>query len=58
MITNKTIKKIDIKEYVGDLSVKGEFVRTVFFNKTLSDDEKIQVIRCGLKALAGEEVDL
>ena len=57
-VRDKTIKKIDIKEYVGDLSVKGEFVRTVFFNKTLSDDEKIQVIRCGLKALAGEEVDL
>lgn len=57
-VRDKTIKKIDIKEYVGDLSVKGEFIRTVFSDKTLSDDEKIQIIRCGLKALAGEEVDL
>lgn len=57
-IKDKTTKKIDIEKYAGDLSIKGEFVRTVFSDKSLSDDEKIQIIRCGLRALTGDEVDL
>jgi DNA repair exonuclease SbcCD nuclease subunit len=53
-IQDKTTLKIDIEDYKYDKSLKGEFVRTVL-SATLTDEEKSQILMCGLKALKGEE---
>lgn len=57
-IKDKTSRKIDISQYENDLSIKGEFVRTVISKKDLSMEEKMAIINCGLKALDGKEIDL
>ena len=57
-VKDLTKKKLDISKYEGDKSLKGEFVRIVYGEQTLSDEDKFKIISYGLKALAGEEIDL
>lgn len=57
-VKDKTARKIDISVYKNDLSVKGEFIRTVYADTTLSDEDKMTIINCGLKALDGKEIEL
>lgn len=45
------------EEYVNDVSLKGEFIRTVLASG-LSAERKERVIICGLRALRGEEAEL
>ncbi len=47
---------INIKDYENDLSLKGEFVRTVSKNKELTDEEKEEILNIGIKLLNGEDV--
>ena len=49
---------VDYNSYALDASLKGEFVRTVEEDPDLSDDEKARIIRCGILALAGEDIDI
>ena len=56
-VKNRTVRKIDPAEYEGDLSLRGEFVRTVMSKANLSDERKRGIITLGLKALAGQEVE-
>lgn len=44
------------EDYLGDISLKGEFVRTVL-GSSLTDEQKERTILAGLRALRGEEVD-
>ena len=44
------------EDYLGDISLKGEFIRTVLASP-LSDEQKQRTILAGLRALRGEEVD-
>jgi DNA repair exonuclease SbcCD nuclease subunit len=44
------------EDYLGDISLKGEFIRTVLAS-SLTDEQKQRTIECGLRALRGEEVD-
>ena len=44
------------EDYENDVSLKGEFIRTVL-NSNLKDEEKEQVILIGLKALNGEDLE-
>ncbi len=53
-----TKKKIDYAAYEYDLSLKGEFVRTVKQSEEYTEEEKAQIIAYGLKALSGREVDV
>jgi hypothetical protein len=53
---DETTLKVDIMDYMYDESLKGEFVRMVMNEVSLSEEEKAIVIRYGLQALAGEEV--
>lgn len=53
---DETILKIDIEDYLLDESLKGEYVRMVMNAKELSDEEKAIIVRYGLQAIAGEEV--
>ena len=43
---------VDYDSYANDRSLKGEFVRLVKASD-MSDDEKAEVIRCGIQALSG-----
>lgn len=52
-VLNKTKLNINIDNYKNDISIKGEFVRTVL-NSNLPLEEKEQIIITGLKALNGE----
>ena len=56
-VKDRTKKKIDYTAYEGDISLKGEFVRTVQASEDYTDEEKAQIIVYGLRALDGREVD-
>ena len=55
-VYDETTLKIQIEEYMMDESLKGEYVRMVMANDEFSEDEKAMIIRYGLQAIAGEEV--
>ena len=55
-VKNKTSIRVDYSQYELDESLKGEFVRTVYADATLSDEEKAIVIKYGMDALAGKEI--
>ena len=54
---NCTKIQIDPSLYRDELSLKGEFIRTVLAARELSEEDKEQVLRCGLLALEGEEAE-
>lgn len=56
-VKNKTVRQFDIDKLSGDLSLKGEFIRTVLKSTEYTDEEKSAVISCGLRALSGREID-
>jgi DNA repair exonuclease SbcCD nuclease subunit len=56
-IKEETRKKIDIRSYEGDLSLRGEFVRMVYADKTLSEEDKARILSYGLFALASREIE-
>lgn len=56
-IKNETALTFNYEKFALDVSLKGEFVRTVMQEDSLEDEEKATIIRYGLEALAGEEID-
>ena len=46
--------RISASDYERDLSLKGEFIRLVMADTSLSDKKKEEIIACGLAALLGE----
>ena len=57
-VKDRTRRKIDAAAFEKDVSLRGEFVRAVYADEELSEEEKEQILRCGLRALAGEEIEL
>ncbi len=55
-IYDETTLKIDVTDYMLDASLKGEFVRMVMNDSTLLEEDKKTIIRYGLQAISGEEV--
>ncbi len=55
-VRDQTAPRVDAQRFLLDQSLKGEFVRTVMAREDLSEEERAAVIRCGLRAIAGEEV--
>ena len=53
-LTDETELQFDMERHRLDRSLKGEFIRSVEADDSLSDAEKAEVIRYGLQALAGE----
>jgi len=47
---------VNYKDYEKDASLKGEFIRMVSASD-LTEEEKSQVIRAGILALQGEEIN-
>lgn len=56
-IKDESQLRIDRESYEHDASLKGEFIRMVMASDR-SDEEKEQIILCGIRALSGEEVAL
>ena len=56
-VVDETKLRVNYKDYEGDISLKGEFVRLVS-ESDLSEEEKSMVIRAGLLALQGEEINV
>ena len=55
-IEDKPKIKIDYMKYKNDISLKGEFIRTVLEQEDLTEEEKSKVISTGIKALSGEDL--
>ena len=49
---------VDYHAYELDVSLKGELIRLVKDAEELSEEEKAEIIRCGLQALNEEEIVL
>lgn len=56
-IKDESRLKIEKESYQNDVSLKGEFIRMVMASDK-PEDEKEQIILCGIRALSGEEVAL
>ena len=56
-LSDETRLAIRPEDYATDVSLKGEFIRTVMASR-LSEEQKQRTILCGLRALRGEEVDV
>lgn len=54
-VYDETKLLINYSEYEKDASLKGEFIRMVL-SSDLTEDQKTEVIRCGISALSGEEI--
>lgn len=54
-VYDNTTLKVDYSDYEKDASLKGEFIRMVL-GSDLSQEQKAEVIRCGISALSGEEI--
>lgn len=50
--------EINPETYKGDKSLKGEFIRLCIDNTELSDEDREAIIRVGLSALLGEEIEI
>ena len=48
--------KIEYKDFLKDMSLKGEFVRSIMEDKELSENDKALIVKYGIKALMGELV--
>lgn len=53
-VADETKLAVNYQDYAKDASLKGEFVRAVQNDGSLSDQMKSEVIRCGIQALNGE----
>jgi DNA repair exonuclease SbcCD nuclease subunit len=55
-VYDETSLKINVEDYMLDESLKGEYVRQVMADNSISDENKKIIIRYGLQAISGEEV--
>ena len=55
-VKNEAVKRLDFSKYEGQVSIEGEFVRLVKRDSALTEEEKNEVLKVGLKALSGERV--
>lgn len=56
-VKDKTKRKFDISKLKGDITLRGEFIRTVLAS-AYSEEEKADIISAGLKALDSREIDI
>lgn len=56
-VCDETKLLVNYKDYEKDASLKGEFIRMVYASD-LTEEEKSQIIRTGILALQGEEINL
>lgn len=54
-VYDRTKLLVNYNDYARDASLKGEFIRMVL-ESDLSEEQRTEVIRCGIMALSGEEI--
>jgi len=54
---DETVFGLEMGDYFLDASLKGEYVRQVMADDTIAEEDKKIVIRYGLQAISGEEVE-
>lgn len=52
-VYDKTVIKVNPEEFMYDSSLKGEFVRNVLNDESLTEDEKGRIVKIGLSVLMG-----
>ena len=57
-VGDETKMKIDYQQFKNDTSLRGELVRLLEKDDSLSTKDKTAIIRCGLQVLNGEEIEL
>ena len=57
-IEDHTRLACSVEDYRFDISLKGEFIRLVLSDSSLSDEDKRLIIEEGIRALSGEEIEL
>ena len=57
-IKDKSGLTVRAEDYRYDKSLRGEFIRMVLSDESLSDSEREKIIHCGLSALSGEAFDI
>ncbi len=55
-VVDKTCMLVDYAAYEKDISLKGEFIRMIM-QADMEEEKKAEVIRCGILALSGEEIE-
>lgn len=56
-VKDGTRRTIDIFEYADGVSLKGEFIRLVYADGSLSEEKKREIVALGLRALDGREIE-
>jgi DNA repair exonuclease SbcCD nuclease subunit len=56
-VKDATRVRISADDFKNDRSLKGEFIRSVIADESISDDMKEKIITTGLRALLGENID-
>lgn len=54
-VEDQTKIRINYRDYEKDVSLKGEFIRMIL-NSDMDEEQKSEIIRCGIRALSGEEI--
>lgn len=55
-LRDATTLRINIEDYLYDQSLRGEYVRMVMADPSVPPEDKTAVIRCGFRAMDGEEL--
>ena len=55
-MSDRSVLYVDPASYVNDISLKGEFIRLAM-KEFDNEEERSRVISCGLRALAGEDIE-
>ena len=53
-VKDSSVISVDPADYKNDKSLKGEFIRTVYADPALDDEQKAKIVECGINALMGE----
>ena len=55
-VKDSSVYQVDYSRYELDMSLKGEFIRTVRGRTDICEEDKAAIIHYGIQALAGEEI--
>lgn len=56
-VKDRTTRRLDIEDFKRDLSIRGEFVRTVYARNDIPEDKKMKIAAAGLRVLAGGDAE-
>ena len=57
-VKDRTVRHFDPRDYENNLSLRGEFIRTVLASEEHTEEEKQAIIALGIRVLDGREVEV